>query len=70
MQLGMIGLGRMGANMVRRLMKNGHQCVVFDHNQDAVGGAGQGRRDGAASLEDMVAKLAGPARGLGHGPGR
>ena len=36
MQLGMIGLGRMGANMVRRLMKQGHECVVFDVNADAV----------------------------------
>ena len=36
MQLGMIGLGRMGANMVRRLMKGGHQCVVFDLNPDNV----------------------------------
>ena len=36
MQLGMIGLGRMGANMVRRLMKNGHECVVYDHNPKAV----------------------------------
>ena len=36
MQLGMIGLGRMGANMVRRLMQHGHECVVFDANADAV----------------------------------
>ena len=36
MQLGMIGLGRMGANLVRRLMRDGHTCVVFDTNQDAV----------------------------------
>jgi len=36
MQLGMIGLGRMGANMVRRLIKNGHTCVVFDRSQEAV----------------------------------
>ena len=36
MQLGMIGLGRMGANMVRRLMKNGHQCVVYDRSPEAV----------------------------------
>ena len=36
MQLGMIGLGRMGANMVRRLIAGGHQCVVYDRNQDAV----------------------------------
>ena len=36
MQLGMIGLGRMGANMVRRLIRDGHQCVVFDRSPDAV----------------------------------
>jgi len=36
MQLGMIGLGRMGANMVRRLIKNGHTCVVFDRSQETV----------------------------------
>jgi 6-phosphogluconate dehydrogenase len=36
MQLGMIGLGRMGANMVRRLLRHGHQCVVFDMSPDAV----------------------------------
>jgi 6-phosphogluconate dehydrogenase len=36
MQLGMVGLGRMGANLVRRLMNDGHQCVVFDVNPDAV----------------------------------
>ena len=36
MQLGMIGLGRMGANIVRRVAKDGHECVVYDHNADAV----------------------------------
>lgn len=36
MQIGMIGLGRMGGNMVRRLMQNGHECVVFDRNTEAV----------------------------------
>jgi 6-phosphogluconate dehydrogenase len=38
MQLGMIGLGRMGANMVRRLMRHGHECVVYDRSTEAVGG--------------------------------
>ena len=38
MQLGMIGLGRMGANLVRRLMRDGHQCVAYDRNADAVKG--------------------------------
>ena len=42
MQLGMIGLGRMGANMVRRLIKGGHQCVVFDTLAASGGRAGQG----------------------------
>ena len=60
MQLGMIGLGRMGANMVRRLIKNGHQCVVFDFNQDAVAGLVKEGATGASSLEDMVQKLAAP----------
>lgn len=57
MQLGMIGLGRMGANMVRRLMKAGHQCVVFDLNPDNVKAlAGEGAI-ATASLDDLVKKL-------------
>ncbi len=60
MQLGMIGLGRMGANMVERLMKAGHELVVFDSHQDAVKRlAGEGAT-GAGTLEDFVAKLARP----------
>ena len=60
MQLGMIGLGRMGANMVRRLMKGGHQCVVFDRNQDSVKQLiGEGAT-GADSLDDFVSKLQQP----------
>src|SRR4051812_20266864 len=60
MQLGMIGLGRMGANMVRRLMKAGHECVVYDVSADAVKGlAGEGAT-GGDSLEDFVGKLAQP----------
>src|SRR5213079_3190262 len=60
MQLGMIGLGRMGANMVRRLMKDGHECVVYDVNTDAVKDmAGEGAV-GADNLDDFVAKLAAP----------
>jgi len=59
-QLGMIGLGRMGANMVRRLMKNGHQCVVYDRSAPTVKQlAGEGAV-GASSLDDFVAKLAPP----------
>jgi 6-phosphogluconate dehydrogenase len=60
MQLGMVGLGRMGANIVRRLMKGGHECVVFDVNPAAVTAlAAEGAR-GAASLADLAAKLAPP----------
>ena len=60
MQLGMIGLGRMGANMVRRLMKNGHQCVAYDRNAEAVKElAGEGAL-GASSLDEFVAKLKPP----------
>ena len=47
MQLGMIGLGRMGANMVRRLLKDGHQCVVFDRSPQGGEGAGQGEGGGS-----------------------
>ena len=46
MQLGMIGLGRMGANMVRRLQRNGHSCVVYDRNSKADRGADRRRRAG------------------------
>jgi 6-phosphogluconate dehydrogenase len=60
MQLGMIGLGRMGANMVRRLMKAGHDCVVFDVNAESVTAVANEGATGASSLEDFVAKLAPP----------
>src|ERR1700742_1823922 len=60
MQLGMIGLGRMGANMVRRLLKGGHDCVVFDMSQKAVGElAGEGAT-GSSSLAEFVQKLQKP----------
>ena len=57
MQLGMIGLGRMGANMVRRLMKEGHHCVVYDRSADAVAALAKEGATGAGSLADLVAKL-------------
>jgi 6-phosphogluconate dehydrogenase len=57
MQLGMIGLGRMGANMVRRLIKGGHQCVVFDMSQQAVQDLEKEKALGAASLAEFVKKL-------------
>src|ERR1700745_3848486 len=60
MQLGMIGLGRMGANMVRRLQKAGHKCVVFDRSADVVKQLAAERATGAASLDDFIAKLEKP----------
>jgi 6-phosphogluconate dehydrogenase len=60
MQLGMIGLGRMGANLVRRLLRAGHTCVVFDHNQAAVTQLEGEGAVAAGSLEELVARLEAP----------
>jgi 6-phosphogluconate dehydrogenase len=64
MQLGMIGLGRMGANIVRRLVKDGHECVVYDHNPDAVkamvGIEGEDKTIGVSSLSELAATLTAP----------
>ena len=60
MQLGMMGLGRMGANMVRRLMKDGHECVVYDINASAVADLVKEGGVGASSMEDFIGKLAKP----------
>jgi 6-phosphogluconate dehydrogenase len=60
MQLGMVGLGRMGANMVRRLMQAGHECVVQDVAPAAVEGLVKEGAKGSTSLEDFVAKLSKP----------
>jgi 6-phosphogluconate dehydrogenase len=60
MQLGMIGMGRMGANMVRRLLKSGHQCVVFDRDAEAVRKIGAEGAKAATSLRDFVAALEPP----------
>jgi 6-phosphogluconate dehydrogenase len=60
MQLGMIGLGRMGANMVRRLMADGHECVVFDVDPHAVSQLESEGASGSASLEEFVSKLEQP----------
>jgi 6-phosphogluconate dehydrogenase len=60
MQLGMIGLGRMGANMVRRLIKKGHSSVVFDRSQQAVSELVKDNAIAAASLQELVKKLAKP----------
>jgi len=57
MQLGMVGLGRMGANLVRRLMRDGHDCVVFDVNPDAVKALEQEGAKGAFSIDEFVAML-------------
>jgi 6-phosphogluconate dehydrogenase len=57
MQLGMVGLGRMGGNIVRRLMGNGHGCVVFDRSRDAVVELAREGATGAATLDELVAKL-------------
>ena len=58
MQLGMIGLGRMGANMVRRLLKGGHHCVVFDRSAPAVAELVKEKAIGAGSLAEFVKQLA------------
>jgi 6-phosphogluconate dehydrogenase len=60
MELGIVGLGRMGANIARRLMRDGHTCVVFDVNSDAVSGLEGEGATGATSLEDLAAKLSPP----------
>ena len=60
MQLGMIGLGRMGSNMVERLMKAGHDLVVYDAHPAAVKQVASLGATGAASLQDFVARLAKP----------
>ena len=60
MQLGMIGLGRMGANMVRRLLRGGHECVVFDMSAAAVAELAKEKAVGTASLAEFVKKLEKP----------
>ena len=60
MQLGMIGLGRMGANMVRRLVNGGHQCVVFDKSSQSVQALTQEKAIGSTSLAELVKKLVKP----------
>ena len=60
MQLGMVGLGRMGANLVRRLMRDGHQCVVYDVNTEAVAAMESEGATGASDMDDFAAKLEKP----------
>jgi 6-phosphogluconate dehydrogenase len=62
MQLGMVGLGRMGSNMVRRLLKGGHRCVVFDMSQKAVNELAREKAVGVASLENLVRNLEKPRK--------
>ena len=61
MQLGMIGLGRMGGDMVRRLMRGGHACVVFDRNPHTVKQCEQDGATGAASLDELIQNSRRPA---------
>ena len=63
MQLGMVGLGRMGTNMVRRLIRGGHDCVVFDVSPTLVSELAREKAVGATSLQDLVKKLEKP-RGI------
>src|SRR2546430_9067202 len=68
MQIGIIGLGRMGGNIVRRLIRHGHETVVYDRDQKAVTGmAGEGAA-GASGLEELVRSLAKPREGWGMVP--
>src|ERR1044071_7801704 len=60
MRIALVGLGRMGANMVRRLLKSGHECVVFDVSPKAVAAMAKEGADGAAALADLVKKLPKP----------
>ena len=60
MQIGMIGLGRMGANMARRLMRGGHECIVYDQSVEVVQALVKEGAEGAASLDDFVARLEPP----------
>ena len=70
MQLGMIGLGRMGANMVRRLIDGGHDCVVFDMSPKAVAELAKEKAVGAASLADLVRQAREAAGAVADGAGR
>jgi 6-phosphogluconate dehydrogenase len=60
MQLGMIGLGRMGANLVRRLMRDGHECVVYDPNPDSVTALASDGATGVGSVQELASKLTAP----------
>ena len=65
MQLGMIGLGRMGSNMVRRLLRAGHECVVFDHAPAAVQALAKEKATGVGSAAELVSRSRQAARRSG-----
>ena len=69
MQLGMIGLGRMGANLVRRLIRDGHRCVVYNRSPGRIEELQSEGAEGAFTLRELIAKLK-TTRGVDHGPGR
>jgi 6-phosphogluconate dehydrogenase len=60
MQIGVIGLGRMGGNITRRLMQNGHEAVVYDHDPNAVAALGRDGAIGAKGLDTLVSQLHAP----------
>src|SRR5687768_11911287 len=62
MQLGMVGLGRMGANMTKRLIERGHELVVYDRNPEAIAASVDEGAIGAGSLDELKAKLDAPRR--------
>ena len=70
MQIGVIGLGRMGGNIARRLMQDGHDCVVYDRDPKAVDELAKDGAAGADGLADLVQQLRRAARGLGDAAGR
>ena len=67
MQLGMVGLGRMGANLVRRLLKDGHECVVYDVNPDVVAQLAEEGAVGVGLTGGSGEQVGQAARGVGHG---
>ena len=60
MQIGVIGLGRMGGNITRRFMENGHEAVVYDHDAKAVAALGHDGATGATGLDKLVSQLGAP----------
>ena len=70
MQLGMVGLGRMGANMVRRLLAGGHECVVYDRSPKVVAGLVDEKAIGSSSFADFAKKLAEASGHLANGSRR